>query len=278
LCVGIHVYMCTYVYMCVCVQTCVCTYAFVIFHLIVNTLIKKIYIYTYIHTYNKQVKLSTAKSSKPGRARADLPIVLAKLRANKPSSTPAKTDSHKKDNEPSTPRSNGSSHFAQGSTPGKPEPERCLVIYGHYDVAFANIDHDWKSDPWRLTGRDGFLYGRGVSDDKGPVLACLYAAYELYQAGNLGMDLVFVIEGEEESGYSLDERSFPDFVKENQHWFKGCKVTAFCCFDLRGLRRCWVHKVLDGLTHMYLHTCVCMYAYDGLDSHVRTYMCMHVCI
>jgi di- and tripeptidase len=118
-----------------------------------------------------------------------------------------------------------------------------LVIYGHYDVAFANIDHDWKSDPWRLTGRDGFLYGRGVSDDKGPVLACLYAAYELYQAGNLGMDLVFVIEGEEESGYSLDERSFPDFVKENQHWFKGCKVTAFCCFEnLRGLRKYWFIK------------------------------------
>ena len=75
-----------------------------------------------------------------------------------------------------------------------------------------------------LQGRDGYIFGRGVSDDKGPVLASLFAAKELYDAGKLAIDVVFVIEGEEESGYSLDQRAFPCIISDNLHWFEGCKA------------------------------------------------------
>lgn len=58
----------------------------------------------------------------------------------------------------------------------------------------------WESDPFRLTARNGYLYGRGVADDKGPVLAVACAAADLLRARKLGVDLLFLVEGEEETG------------------------------------------------------------------------------
>lgn len=71
--------------------------------------------------------------------------------------------------------------------------------YSHYDVISAPSD-GWDSDPFTLTGRNGCLYGRGVTDDKGPIMAVACAAAELLYRRALGLDLVFLIEGEEESG------------------------------------------------------------------------------
>lgn len=42
-----------------------------------------------------------------------------------------------------------------------------VLVYGHYDVIAAENDQQqWKTDPFRLTGRNGYLYGRGTSDNK----------------------------------------------------------------------------------------------------------------
>lgn len=59
---------------------------------------------------------------------------------------------------------------------------------------------DWQTDPFDLTGRNGYLYGRGATDDKGPVIAVACAAAELLRKRSLGVDLVMLVEGEEESG------------------------------------------------------------------------------
>lgn len=59
---------------------------------------------------------------------------------------------------------------------------------------------DWASDPFTLSGRNGYLYGRGVTDDKGPIMAVASAAAELLGRRALGVDLVFLIEGEAEAG------------------------------------------------------------------------------
>ena len=61
--------------------------------------------------------------------------------------------------------------------------------------------HDgWDSDPFRLSARNGYLYGRGATDDKGPTLAVACAAAALRKARKLGVDLVCLVEGEEETG------------------------------------------------------------------------------
>lgn len=90
---------------------------------------------------------------------------------------------------------------------------RTILFYGHYDVVGADTNRPkWKTDPFQLTSIDGFLYGRGVSDNKGPVLAALYAAADLARKKELGCDVVFLIEGEEESG----SQGFEETVRKNK--------------------------------------------------------------
>ncbi|EJC98016.1 Zn-dependent exopeptidase [Fomitiporia mediterranea MF3/22] len=74
-----------------------------------------------------------------------------------------------------------------------------ILFYGHYDIMAAPSD-GWNTDPFILTGRDGYYYGRGATDNKGPILAAACAASELLSHRALGCDIVFLIEGEEEAG------------------------------------------------------------------------------
>lgn len=69
----------------------------------------------------------------------------------------------------------------------------------HYDVISAPAD-GWSTDPFTLTGKNGYFYGRGATDNKGPILAVACAASELLGKRALDCDLVFLIEGEEEAG------------------------------------------------------------------------------
>ncbi|KAI9796353.1 MAG: hypothetical protein M1833_006358 [Piccolia ochrophora] len=76
-----------------------------------------------------------------------------------------------------------------------------VLFYGHYDVIAAENDQGkWATDPFRMEGINGYLYGRGASDNKGPVVAALYAVADLVAEHALDSDVVFLIEGEEECG------------------------------------------------------------------------------
>lgn len=76
------------------------------------------------------------------------------------------------------------------------------MLYGHLDVQPALLEDGWNTPPFVLTEKNGKLYGRGSSDDKGPVL-CWIHAIEGYQA--LGIDvpvnLKFVFEGKNNKKY-----------------------------------------------------------------------------
>jgi di- and tripeptidase len=74
-----------------------------------------------------------------------------------------------------------------------------VLFYGHYDVTPAKED-SWDSDPFVLTGKDGYYYGRGVTDNKGPILAFILAVSRLMDERNLKCNVYFLIEGEEEIG------------------------------------------------------------------------------
>jgi acetylornithine deacetylase/succinyl-diaminopimelate desuccinylase-like protein len=81
--------------------------------------------------------------------------------------------------------------------PGKPT----LLIYGHYDVQPPEPLEPWLSPPFEPTVRNGSLYARGATDDKGQMFTHLKAAEGWLKAvGRLPINVKFLIEGEEEVG------------------------------------------------------------------------------
>lgn len=76
-----------------------------------------------------------------------------------------------------------------------------VLVYGHYDVQPAEPLEAWTSPPFEPAVRGGNLYARGASDDKGQLFCHLAgAAAHLRARRRLPVNLVFLIEGEEESG------------------------------------------------------------------------------
>jgi len=53
--------------------------------------------------------------------------------------------------------------------------KECIGIIGHLDVVPAHKEDGWDTDPFQMVEKDGVLYGRGVSDDKGAVVASMIA-------------------------------------------------------------------------------------------------------
>jgi acetylornithine deacetylase/succinyl-diaminopimelate desuccinylase-like protein len=101
------------------------------------------------------------------------------------------------------------------------ESEKTLLFYNHYDVQPPEPLELWDTPPFEPSLRDGKLYARGVSDDKGHITSRLFALDALLEAtGSLPCHIKFIIEGEEEtSSVHLN-----DFVRNNRQ-----KLSADAC-------------------------------------------------
>ena len=76
-----------------------------------------------------------------------------------------------------------------------------VLVYGHYDVQPPEPLELWRSPPFEPTIRDGNVYARGATDDKGQMLTHIKSAEAwIRTAGSLPLQLKFLIEGEEEVG------------------------------------------------------------------------------
>ena len=84
----------------------------------------------------------------------------------------------------------------EASVPGAPT----VIAYGHYDVQAPGPLDLWTSPPFEPEVRDGHIYGRGTCDDKGNFYALLRAALDLADAGELGVNVRVLADGEEEVG------------------------------------------------------------------------------
>ncbi len=103
-------------------------------------------------------------------------------------------------------------------SPGAPT----VLVYGHYDVQPADPLDLWTTPPFEPTIRDGKLYARGSTDDKGQMYTHVKSAEAwLRAAGNLPVNLKYVIEGEEEVG----SRNLEDFLAANKERLK-CDVAV----------------------------------------------------
>jgi acetylornithine deacetylase/succinyl-diaminopimelate desuccinylase-like protein len=75
-----------------------------------------------------------------------------------------------------------------------------VLIYGHYDVQDPGDESAWTTPPFEPDIRDGRLYARGASDDKGNFLPLLHVACAMADAGELGVHVRVLVEGAEETG------------------------------------------------------------------------------
>lgn len=88
-----------------------------------------------------------------------------------------------------------------------------LLVYGHYDVQPPEPLDAWTSPPFAAEERDGKLYARGATDDKGNLLATAQAVPVLRRAlGDMPVNVTFLFEGEEEVG----SPSLSGFVRANR--------------------------------------------------------------
>lgn len=96
---------------------------------------------------------------------------------------------------------------------GKPAP--VVLVYGHYDVQPPQPLEDWISGPFEPTVRDGNLYARGATDDKGQVLTHIQSVCRAMANGEtLPLQIKFLIEGEEEVGSQGLETMLPDLAEK----------------------------------------------------------------
>ncbi|KAI6911250.1 glutathione degradosome [Hortaea werneckii] len=98
--------------------------------------------------------------------------------------------------------------------PATRDQRKKILFYGHYDVVAAEEGAGkWMNgdgDPFTMEGIDGYCYGRGTSDNKGPIMADVFACAELVEAKALEGDVIFLIEGEEECGSRGFEKAVQD--------------------------------------------------------------------
>ena len=94
----------------------------------------------------------------------------------------------------------------------KGKSERSVLFYNHYDVQPPDPLDEWESEPFGAEIREGKIFGRGVSDNKGNACARIQAVGTMLKLRKeLPLTVKFLIEGEEEIG----SPSLSDFVKNN---------------------------------------------------------------
>ncbi|KAF5308310.1 hypothetical protein FQR65_LT06304 [Abscondita terminalis] len=146
---------------------------------------------------------------------------------------------------------------------GNDPHKHTVCIYGHLDVQPALIEDGWDTKPFVLTEKNDKLYGRGSSDDKGPVLCWLHAI-EAYQALNIDIpvNIKFVFEAMEESGSEgLEEL----LLKEKESFLKDIDYVCISDNYWLGTEKPCITYGLRGICYFYVEvTCAASDLHSGI--------------
>ena len=125
---------------------------------------------------------------------------------------------------------------------GAGENARTVLVYGHYDVQPVDPLNEWLSLPFEPEIRNGKIYARGSSDDKGQLYCHIKALEAHYKTnGKFPCNIKLLIEGEEESDSHLDEFIINNTEKlacdtvviSDTEWF--AEGMPSICYALRGI-------------------------------------------
>ena len=129
--------------------------------------------------------------------------------------------------------------------------ERTLLFYNHYDVQPVDPIEEWTTPPFEPTEREGKLYARGASDNKGAIFARL-GAIEAYLAHRqkLPINLLWVIEGEEETGSPY----LGDFAEQHADLLRGAYGCVWEAGGKNARERYSISLGCKGLLYVQLRT------------------------
>ncbi|MBL8161101.1 MAG: dipeptidase [Anaerolineae bacterium] len=122
-----------------------------------------------------------------------------------------------------------------------------VLVYGHYDVQPAALEDGWDSDPFEPVVRNGRIYARGSTDDKGQAFAQVKAAEALLQTGQPPVNLKYLIEGEEEIGTP----NLGAFIAENRERLRA-DVVVISDSSIKEIDQPSIHYSTRGLTYLEL--------------------------
>ncbi|CAI2353418.1 unnamed protein product [Caenorhabditis sp. 36 PRJEB53466] len=175
-------------------------------------------------------------------------------------------------------------------TLGTDKTKKTLLVYGHLDVQPAAKSDGWDTEPFELVEKDGKLFGRGSSDDKGPVLCWLHAIRAAQKNNiDLPVNIKFCFEGMEESGSvglpELLEREKDrflagvDFVCISDSYWLGTKkpcltygLRGICSFfvEVTGIKQDLHSGVFGGVVHEPLQDLIhVMSQLTTVDNRIR---------
>ena len=131
-----------------------------------------------------------------------------------------------------------------GAGPNKPT----VLVYGHYDVVPAVMEDGWNHPPFEPVEKDGKIFARGATDDKGQMFIHIKALESYLEAnGGAPVNVKFLLEGEEE----VSSPNLASFIKKHLDMLKA-DVCVISDSSMRKIQEPAITHSLRGMTYIQL--------------------------
>jgi len=131
-----------------------------------------------------------------------------------------------------------------GAGPNKPT----VLVYGHYDVVPAVMEDGWNHPPFEPVEKDGKIFARGATDDKGQMFIHIKALESYLEAnGGAPVNVKFLLEGEEE----VSSPNLASFIKKHLNMLKA-DVCVISDSSMRKIQEPAITHSLRGMTYIQL--------------------------
>src|SRR5215467_14444142 len=136
--------------------------------------------------------------------------------------------------------------YAEWMGAGRDKPT--VLVYGHYDVVPAEMEDGWNTPPFEPVEKNGKIYARGATDDKGQLFIHVKALESCLEAGGgAPVNVKFLIEGEEE----ISSPSLAPFIKANLSLLKA-DLCVISDSGMRVIEEPAIAHSLRGMTYIEL--------------------------
>ncbi len=136
--------------------------------------------------------------------------------------------------------------YGEWTGAGKDKPT--VLVYGHYDVVPAVMEDGWDAPPFEPVEKDGKIYARGATDDKGQLFIHVKALESYLEAnGGAPVNVKFLIEGEEE----VSSPNLAPFIEKNLDMLDA-DVCVISDSAMRAIKEPAITHSLRGMTYIQL--------------------------